>query len=607
MKWETSILLLILFGFAEPKILHSSSSDIVSTTNPPQCSTEGNLVDIATIFFAQFIPEATYQEVSKLVKDFLADFERPVANEDPKDCLERQLSALLEEICHEKDISEKYGLADCCSKAGGNRLECLLAHKRRSSAASIPEFQIPDPSQSCKAHQENRVNFMNRCIYEISRRHPFLYAPAILSLAARYDQIIFNCCQAENAMECFHTKAAPVLKDLRESSSISQHICGILRKFGDRTFKAIMLTKLSQKFPKANFTVIQNLVLDGAHVHMECCNGNVPECLQDKNEIMSYVCSQKDILSNQVQECCSLPLRDRGECIVGAENDGQPEGLSPNLRGFLEETKFHLYSSAEKDLFLARFVYEYSRRHQELPVPVILRIAKGYQIALEKCPQTENPLECRDKEEEEINKHIQESRALAKRSCGLFQKLGEYHLQNGFLVTYTKKAPQLTAEELIGYTKKMAATASVCCQLSEDRQLACGESAADLIIGQLCARHEAQPINDGVAHCCDFSYAHRRPCFSNFVKDEKYVPPPFSYEQFKFQQDLCQAQGEELQKKKQEFLINLVKQKPNITEEQLKAVIADFTGLLEKCCKGKEEACFEEEGPKLISKTQEAF
>lgn len=39
-----------------------------------------------------------------------------------------------------------------------------------------------------------------------------------------------------------------------------------------------------------------------------------------------------------------------------------------------------------------------------------------------------------------------------------------------------------------------------------------------------------------------------------------------------------------------------MKQKPQITEEQLEAVIADFSGLLEKCCQGQEqEVCFAEE------------
>ncbi|KAL2780404.1 alpha-fetoprotein isoform 2 [Daubentonia madagascariensis] len=449
---------------------------------------------------------------------------------------------------------------------------------------------------------------MNRYIYEIARRHPFLYAPTVLSSAARYDKIIPACCKAENAVECFQTKAASITKELRESSLLNQHTCAVMKNFGPRTFQAITVTKLSQKFTKVNFTEIQKLVLDVAHVHEQCCRGNVLECLQDGAKIMSYICSQQDTMSSKIAECCKLPTLELGHCVIHAENDDKPEGLSLNLNRFLGDRDFNQFSSGEKNIFLASFVHEYSRRHPDLAVPVILRVAKGYQELLEKCFQSENPLECQDKGEEELQKYIQESQALAKRSCGLFQKLGEYYLQNAFLVAYTKKAPQLTSSELMGFTRKMATAGATCCQLSEDKQLACGEGAADLIIGQLCIRHEATPVNPGVGQCCTSSYANRRPCFSSLVVDETYVPPAFSDDKFIFHKDLCQAQGVALQTMKQEFLINLVKQKPQITEEQLEAVIADFSGLLEKCCQGQEqEVCFAEEGPKLISKTRAAL
>ncbi|KAM4811037.1 alpha-fetoprotein-like [Urocitellus parryii] len=125
-----------------------------------------------------------------------------------------------------------------------------------------------------------------------------------------------------------------------------------------------------------------------------------------------------------------------------------------------------------------------------------------------------------------------------------------------FLIAYVKKVPQLTLAELMAFIRKMATTAATCCQLSQDKQLACGEGAGDLIIGQLYIRQELTPVNSGVG----------------------------------------------------QFLINLVKQKPQITEEQLEAVIADFSGLLETCCQGQEqEVCFAQEGPKLISKTHAAL
>ncbi|XP_066241357.1 alpha-fetoprotein [Saccopteryx leptura] len=607
MKWVVSIFLIFLLNVTESRTMHNNPYGIASVLDSSQCSAEVNLIDLATIFFAQFVQEATYQEVNKMVKDVLTVIEKSSGNEQPAKCLENQLPTFLEEICHEKEIHEKYGLSDCCSQREEERHNCLLARKK-AAPASIPPFQHLEPATSCKEYEENRETVMNRYIYEIARRHPFLYAPTLLYLAAHYDKIIPLCCKAENAVECFQTKAASITKELRESSLLNQHVCAVMRNFGPRTFAAITITKMSQKFPKANFTEIQKLVLDAAHTHEECCQGNVLECLQDGEKIMSYVCSQQDTLPSKIAECCKLPTLELGQCIIHAENDERPEGLSPTLNRFLGERDFNQFSSREKDLFIARFTYEYSRRHTKFAVPVILRVVKGYQELVEKCSQSPNSLECQDKGEQELEKHIQESQGLAKRSCGLFQKLGEYYLQNAFLVAYTKKAPQLSATELMASSRRMAIAAATCCQLSEEKHLACGEGAADLILGQLCIRHGETPINPAVGQCCTSSYANRRPCFSSLVVDETYVPPPFSEDKFIFHKELCQAQGVALQTMKQQFLINLVKQKPQITEEQLEAVIADFSGLLTKCCEGQEqEVCLAEEGPKLISKTRTAL
>lgn len=46
----------------------------------------------ATIFFAQFVQEATYKEVSKMVKDILTVIEKSTGSEQPGGCLENQVS-----------------------------------------------------------------------------------------------------------------------------------------------------------------------------------------------------------------------------------------------------------------------------------------------------------------------------------------------------------------------------------------------------------------------------------------------------------------------------------------------------------------------------------
>ncbi|XP_051026289.1 alpha-fetoprotein [Acomys russatus] len=606
MKWSGSIFFVFLLSFAESKDVHKNEFGIASTLDSSQCLTRKNIHNVAIITFAQFVQEANFEEVNKMTSDVLTAIKKATSDEQLEECLENQLSVFLDEICHEKELTDKYGLTNCCSQSGDKRHQCLLARKK-TAPATVPPFHFPEPAETCKAYEENRTMFMSRFIYEVSRRNAFMYAPAVLFLATQYDKVVPACCKAENMDECFQAKRASLTKELREGSLLNEHMCAVIRNFKSRNLQALTMIKLSQRF-KANLTEIQKLALDVAHIHEECCQGNTLECLQDGEKVMTYICSRQDSLSSKITECCKLPTIERGYCIIRAENEDKPDGLSPNLSGFLGDRNFAHFSPEEKVMFMASFLYEYSRRNPNLSAPVILRVAKTYQEALEKCSQSENPLACQEDQEKELQKHIQESEALAKQSCADFQKKGPYYLQNQFLIAYTRKIPQLTSAELIDLTGKMVGIASTCCQLSEDKWSTCGEGAADLFIGHLCIRHEANPLNSAIGHCCNSSYSNRRPCITSLVMDETYVPPPFSHDKFIFHKGLCQAQGKALQTMKQELLINLVKQKPGMTEEQHAAVTADFSGLLEKCCQGQEqEACFAEEGPKLISRTRSAL
>ncbi|XP_031197937.1 alpha-fetoprotein [Mastomys coucha] len=603
MKWSISVSFILLLSFAASKAVHTNEFGVASTLDSPQCLNEKDILNIATITITQFVQEATQEEVNKMTSDVLTTMKKNTGD----GCLEIQLSVFLDEICHETELSNKYGLSGCCSQSGAERHQCLLARKK-TAPNSVPPFQFPETAESCKAYDENRAMLMNRFIYEVSRRNPFMYAPAILSLAAQYDKAVPACCKADSMEECFHTKRASIAKELREGSMLNEHVCAVIRKFGSRNLQATTIIRLSQKFPEANFTEIRKLALDVAHIHKECCQGNALECLQDGEKVMTYICSQQNILSSKIAECCKLPTLELGFCIIHAENGVKPEGLTLNPSEFLGDRNFAQFSSEEKIMFMASFLHEYSRTHPNLPDSVILRIAKTYQAILEKCSQSGNPPACQDNLEEELQKHIAESQALAKQSCALYQKFGDYKLQNLFLIDYTRKAPQLTSEDLIDLTGKMVSIASKCCQLSEEKWSGCGEGMADIFIGHLCIRHETNPVNSGISHCCNSSYSDRRLCITSFLRDETYVPPPFSEDKFIFHKDLCQAQGKALQTMKQELLINLVKQKPEMTEEQHATVTADFSGLLDKCCKAQEqEVCFAEEGPKLISKTRDAL
>nr|KAF6431687.1 hypothetical protein HJG63_008180 [Rousettus aegyptiacus] len=281
--------------------------------------------------------------------------------------------------------------------------------------------------------------------------------------------------------------------------------------------------------------------------------------------------------------------------------------------------------------------FEYSRRHPELALPVILRVVIVYQNLLEECRKLENPLECYSYGKETFQRVVRESHEHIKNHCDLCEKLRENNFHDRLLVLCTKKPPQLSAQELVVFTKNMAAAATKCCPLSDEQKFVCVEDMEDmakLIFGALCRRHEAEPINDGVGHCCDDSYAFRKPCFDDLHVDRTYISPPLSCDQvISLTEESCKAEEEfqtESRNKEMSFLVasiihlfipspnpeprakifsyllsNLVKQKPYATEVQFQSIIKDFIHLVKMYCQAeKSEICFQEEESKLIEKCQ---
>lgn len=144
-----------------------------------------------------------------------------------------------------------------------------------------------------------------------------------------------------------------------------------------------------------------------------------------------------------------------------------------------------------------------------------------------------------------------------------------------------------------------------CCKRPESKRLACAEDYMSMTLNRLCVLHEKTPVSDKITKCCSGSLVNRRPCFSALEADETYVPKEFNAETFTFHADVCTLPDDEKILKKQIALVELLKHKPKATEEQLKTVMENFSAFMQKCCTADDkEACFAEEGPKLVASSQ---
>ncbi|NXN58277.1 FETA protein, partial [Rynchops niger] len=610
MNWRTIIYVILLVSLNVVKALPRRYRDTEEKNSIGQRFSqlqENNFKAIAMIMFAQYVPGGTFGRAVEMAEDVTDLAKRcAAAGRHSPDCLKPLDRIFLDTICQEENLP---GFTDCCAKKDHERNDCFLSLKN-SSRGFVSPFERPNAEAACKNHSQHQHPLTGYFIYEVSRRHPFLYAPTILSVAIRYDEMMKNCCGSaedptRNLEECFRRQAPKVMKPVKDDGLRQEHTCGILKKFGERTLKALKLAQISQKFPKADFATVNKLVMDIANMHKDCCRGDMLDCMHDREEILHYVCTNQDILSSKIKKCCEKPLLQRSECIVNAENDDKPAGLSPHVREFIEDKAICERFAQEKDTHLARFLYEYSRRHPEFSAQMLLRIGKGYEDLLKECCKAGAPDKCCSRGEEELKKHIYETESVMKTSCDIYKEKGDYYFQNELLMSFTKKMPQLTSAELIKFTKQMTTIGSKCCHLSQDKLLPCAEENLDLVLGEICRRHLTDPINPGVCQCCSSSYAFRRPCMGKLEVDENYVPLSLTPGLFTFHEDLCTTEEEKLQHKKQEMLVTLIKYKPQISQEQLTSVTAAFTAMRERCCREENrQACFRQEGPELIKRSE---
>uniref|UniRef100_A0A8C4FEK3 Albumin n=1 Tax=Catagonus wagneri TaxID=51154 RepID=A0A8C4FEK3_9CETA len=445
-------------------------------------------------------------------------------------------------------------------------------------------------------------------LYEVARRHPYFYAPELLYYAIKYRDIFSQCCQAADKAACL----IPKLEDLREkvlaSSSRQRLKCASIQKFGERAFKAWSVARLSQRFPKADFTEISKIVTDLTKIHKECCHGDLLECADDRADLAKYICENQATISSKLKECCDKSVLEKSHCIAEAERDELPGDLTPLAHDFVEDKEVCKNYQEAKDVFLGTFLYDYSRRHPEYSVSLLLRITKTYEATLEECCAKDDPPACYATVFDKFKPLVDEPETLIKQNCELFEKLGEYGFQNALIIRYTKKLPQVSTPTLVDISRNLGRVGSKCCKRPESERMGCAEDYLSLVLNRLCVLHEKTPVSEKVTKCCTESLVDRRPCFSALGPDETYKPKEFAEDSFTFHADLCTLPVAEKQIKKQSALVELLKHKPHATDEQLQTVLGKFGAFVTKCCAAPApEACFATEGPKLVIESREAL
>ncbi|KAM9677835.1 albumin isoform 1-T3 [Trichechus inunguis] len=608
MKWVTFISLLFLFSSAYSKGVFRRDTHKSEIAHRYNDLGEDLFTGLLLISFSQYLQKSPFEDQEQSVKEVTEFAKTCVADESAENC-DHSLHAIFEDkLCSRvRAHSDVYAeFVECCEKKEPERHNCFLQHK--DDNPPVPPFVRGSADDLCTAFHENEKRFFGKYIYEVARRHPYFYAPELIYYSYKYREILAECCEAADKAACLTPKINSLKEKVLTASAKERLRCVSIEKFGERAFKAWGVSRLSQRFPKAEFTEISKIVADLAKIHQECCHGDLLECADDRADLAKYICDNQDSLSSKLKGCCDKPVLEKSHCILEVEKDDVPAGLPPIAETYVEDKDVCKNYHEAKDIFLGTFLYEYSRRHPDYSMFLLLRIAKAYEATLEKCCAADDPHACYAKVLDEFKPLIEEPQNLVKQNCEDFEHLGEYGFTNKLLVRYTRKVPQVSTPTLVEVSRKLGRVGTKCCKLAESERMPCADDFLSVILNRLCVLHEKTPVSERITKCCTESLVNRRPCFTALHADETYVPKEFNDETFTFHADLCTLPEDQKQIKKQTVLVELLKHKPKATDDKLKTVIGEFTAMVEKCCKADSpEACFTLEGPKLVATSKAAL
>uniref|UniRef100_A0A8D2D888 Albumin n=1 Tax=Sciurus vulgaris TaxID=55149 RepID=A0A8D2D888_SCIVU len=332
------------------------------------------------------------------------------------------------------------------------------------------------------------------------------------------------------------------------------------KELGEQHFKGLVLLTFSQYLQKSAYDDLAKLTTEVTDLAKACsADDSGTECNKSLDTIFGEkACTIANLRETygDMADCCNKQDLERYQCLV-KHKDEKPDLPPLNL----------LYPDAVCTSF-----EENSQ--------------KAYEARLEKCCAEADPPACYGNVFEEFQPLVAAPQNI----------LGEYKFQNVLVTRYTQKIPQVSTPTLVKASRHLGKVATKCCKLSEAHKMPCVEDYLSAVLNSLFTK------------CCSESFVNKLGCFSTLQVDDTYTPKEFNAETFTFHADICTLPETEQQIKKQIAFAELAKHKTTATTDQLKAVMGDFGAFLEKSCKAEDkEACFSEEGPKLVAASQAAL
>nr|XP_055056107.1 vitamin D-binding protein-like isoform X2 [Misgurnus anguillicaudatus] len=173
-----------------------------------------------------------------------------------------------------------------------------------------------------------------------------------------------------------------------------EKICKELKVFGIEKFREMVTVLYSQKFPNNKFEEVNCVVDDMTKLAEKCCKDDAsPDCYdKGATEISEKSCGKNSPYPKHpgIEQCCTLQGQEKKLCLASLRY------TADELPSLLEPTNEEICTQYNKEGsdYAIRYVYEFARRHRNIPAGFVLNATQTHMRMVERCCHPAAKISC---------------------------------------------------------------------------------------------------------------------------------------------------------------------------------------------------------------------
>ncbi|XP_069482370.1 vitamin D-binding protein [Ambystoma mexicanum] len=456
MKGVLVLLLVLSTGHADPRGKAYEKEKVCKEFNAMGKDAFNSL---AIILNSRKYSNATFEEISNIVREIVSLAETCCAKGAAPDCYDKRASALSARSCDPTSPFPKHpGTAACCVHQGLEQKLCLAALQQPPK--EFPTYVEPSNEEVCAEFKKNPQMFSAKFLYEYSSNYAQTPLLVITNSTESFLKMAATCCTSKKPITCF-AKQKLQRKALQILTVMSNRMCSRHSTYGDAKIRFSALVTFAQKVPSAEFKDVLPIVDECVPMLAKCCTSFTDNCME--SEISTHVqtvCTKLSSKSAKVAECCKRTSIEALLCLHSMPSAGPiklPQAQRPTNAELCNQNRNHE---------LDKYTFEIARRNTKLPEAFVHKLHGAVQSVIDGCCAAERPNLCLANKRPQLRDQMFKFIAEANELCGDYNKYAYTEFKKRLTNMFNKKVPKPSQDRLTEMVEERANLASTCCSVN---------------------------------------------------------------------------------------------------------------------------------------------